>query len=50
MACEVEFWNTLDPTIFEGNRETRLQAYREARDTLEKRIEARFALDHTPVV
>jgi len=50
MACEVEFWNTLDPTIFEGNRETRLQAYREARDTLEKRIEARFALDLKPVV
>jgi len=50
MACEVEFWNTLDPTIFEGNRETRLQAYREARDTMEKRIEARFALDLKPVV
>ncbi|MHA1151162.1 MAG: arsenate-mycothiol transferase ArsC [Alphaproteobacteria bacterium] len=50
MACEVEYWNTLDPTIFEGNRETRLQAYREARDTLEKRIEARFTLDLKPVV
>jgi protein-tyrosine-phosphatase len=50
MACEVEFWNTLDPTIIEGNRETRLQAYREVRDTLEKRIEARFALDLKPVV
>jgi protein-tyrosine-phosphatase len=42
MACEVEFWNTLDPTIIEGNRETRLQAYREVRDTLKKRVEARF--------
>jgi protein-tyrosine-phosphatase len=50
MACEVEFWNTLDPTIFEGNRETRLQAYREVRDTLNKRIEARFTLDLKPVV
>jgi protein-tyrosine-phosphatase len=50
MACEVEFWNTLDPTIIEGNRETRLQAYREVRDTLKKRIEARFALDLKPVV
>ncbi len=50
MACEVEFWNTLDPTIFEGNRETLLRAYREARDTLKKRIEARFALDLKPVV
>ena len=50
MACEVEFWNTLDPTIFEGNREARLRAYREVRDTLEKRIEARFTLDLKPVV
>ncbi len=50
MACEVEFWNTLDPTIIEGNRETRLQAYRDVRDTLKKRIEARFTLDLKPVV
>ncbi len=50
MACEVEFWNTLDPTIIEGNRETRLQAYREVRDTLKKRVEARFTLDLKPVV
>ena len=50
MACDVEFWNTLDPTIIEGNRETRLQAYRDVRDTLKKRIEARFTLDLKPVV
>jgi protein-tyrosine-phosphatase len=50
MACEVEFWNTFDPTIIEGNRETRLQAYREVRDTLKKRVEARFTLDLKPVV
>ena len=50
MACEVEFWNTFDPTIMEGNRETRVQAYREVRDTLKQRIEARFALDLKPVV
>ncbi len=50
MACEVEFWNTLDPTIIEGNRETRIQAYREIRDTLKKRIETRFTLDLKPVV
>ncbi len=50
MACEVEFWNTLDPTIIEGNRETRLAAYRQVRDQLKRRIEARFALDLKPVV
>ncbi len=50
MACEVELWQTHDPTIIEGNRETRMQAYREVRDTLKKRIEARFTLDLKPVV
>lgn len=50
MACEVEFWNTLDPTIIEGNRTVRLQAYRDVRDWLKRRIEQRFALDLKPVV
>ena len=50
MACELEYWNTLDPTIIEGNRETRLQAYREVRDSIRKRIEGRFALDLKPNV
>ncbi len=49
MACDVEFWNTFDPTLIEGNRETRIQAYREVRDTLKKRIEDRFPLDLKPV-
>ena len=50
MACEVELWNTFDPTIIEGNRETRLEAYRQVRDTLKQRIEDRFTLDLKPVV
>jgi protein-tyrosine-phosphatase len=49
MACEVEFWNTLDPSIVEGNREMRLDAYRQVRDQLMRRIEQRFALDLKPV-
>ncbi|MDX1575570.1 MAG: arsenate reductase ArsC [Kiloniellales bacterium] len=49
MACEVEFWPILDPTWVEGSRETRLDAYRQVRDELRRRIEARFALDLTPV-
>jgi protein-tyrosine-phosphatase len=48
MACEVEFWNTFDPTLIEGNRETRLNAYRQVRDFLMRRIENRFALDLKP--
>ncbi len=50
MACEVEFWNTLDPTFVEGSREVRLQAYREVRDSLKQRIQTRFTLDLAPVI
>jgi len=42
MACDVEFWNTMDPTIVEGSRDSRLAAYRQVRDTLMKRILERF--------
>ncbi len=42
MACDVEFWNTFDPTIVEGTREQRLDAFRQVRDTLFKRIKQRF--------
>lgn len=50
MACDVEFWNTLDPSIIEGNRDVRVQAYRDIRDGLKRRIEERFRLDLKPVV
>ena len=39
----VEFWNTLDPSIVEGSREQRLDAYRQVRDRIFERIRARFA-------
>lgn len=42
MACDVEFWNTFDPTIVEGSREERLAAYRKVRDELMRRIKERF--------
>ena len=48
MACDVEFWHTLDPSIVEGSREVRLDAYREVRDTLMKRILERFPLSLAP--
>ena len=47
MACEVEFWNTLDPSFIEGARETRLEAYRQVRDELMRRIKARFPVSRT---
>ena len=50
MACDLEFWHTLDPSVVEGSREARLDAYRQVRDSLRRRIEARFTLDLKPVV
>jgi protein-tyrosine-phosphatase len=44
MACEVEFWNTLDPSLIEGSRDTRMEAYRQVRDQLERHILQRFPL------
>ena len=45
MACEVEFWPTFDPSIVEGGRGTRLEAYRQVRDDLMRRIKERFPVD-----
>jgi protein-tyrosine-phosphatase len=43
MACDVEFWNTFDPSIIETeNRDEKLQAYRMVRDNLMERIKERF--------
>ena len=42
-AAEVEYWPTMDPTIVEGSREQRLDAYRAVRDSLMRRMEQRFA-------
>ena len=41
-SAEVEYWPTIDPTAAEGNREQRLDAYRELRDQLMTRIRERF--------
>lgn len=43
MACDIEYWPTLDATGAEGNREARLDAYRAVRDSLAERIRTRFA-------
>ena len=50
MACEVEFWNTFDPTYVEGSRKIRLDAYRQVRDNLMARIKERFGTMPPPVV
>jgi len=43
-AVDVEYWPTADPTAIEGSREQRMNAYREVRDQLSRRLRARFAL------
>jgi protein-tyrosine-phosphatase len=50
MACEVEYWPTLDPTAIEGSREQRLDAYRQVRDGLAQRIRRRFKVGGAPQV
>jgi protein-tyrosine phosphatase len=49
MACEVEFWHTFDASVVEGSRETRLEAYRQVRDELMRRILERFPQESGPV-
>ncbi len=48
MACDVEYWPTMDPTLMTGSREQILDAYRDVRDTLMKRIKERFSTGQAP--
>jgi len=48
--CEVVFWNTLDPSVVEGTRDQCLDAYREVRDTLARRILKRYPIHIMPRV
>jgi protein-tyrosine-phosphatase len=41
-ASHIEYWPIFDPTLTEGSREARLEAYRQVRDTLAARIAGRF--------
>src|ERR1700688_3409009 len=43
LAADVEYWPTHDPTGAEGNREQKLEAYREVCDGLLLRIRKRFS-------
>lgn len=44
MACEVVFWHTFDPSVIEGSRDVRLDAYRQVRDQLMRRIKEHFGV------
>ena len=41
-AVEVEYWPTPDPTLSQGSRDQRLDAYRAVRDGLTQRIRTRL--------
>lgn len=42
MAIEAEYWPTMDPSVTAGSREQILDGYRDVRDTLMRKIRARF--------
>jgi protein-tyrosine-phosphatase len=46
-SAEIEFWHIFDPSIVEGGRTARLDAYRQVRDQLMTRIRERFRTDPT---
>ena len=50
LAAEDEFWNTFDPSVVEGSREARLDAYRQVRDQLMRRLLQRFPPSGAPAV
>lgn len=49
-SCELEFWHMPDPSLAEGTREQRLDAYRELRDLLLRRIRERFPPQGAPAL
>ncbi|MCP1337942.1 arsenate reductase ArsC [Futiania mangrovi] len=50
MAVEIEYWPTMDPSLASGNREQRMEAYRQVRDALFEKIRARFGAKALPRV
>ena len=46
-AVEIEYWPPHDPTLATGSREAVLDAYRQVRDDLRRKIEARFGKPST---
>ena len=47
-ATDLEFWPTPDPSWVDGARDQILDAYRDVRDSLMRRIRQRFPLEHVP--
>jgi len=43
-ATEIEAWDVLDPSLVDGTRDMKLDAYRETRDQIRAKIKERFDL------
>jgi protein-tyrosine-phosphatase len=50
VAVDVEYWPVTDPSVIEGSREMRLDAYRRTRDQILARLKARFGTPSGPSV
>lgn len=50
MAVEVEYWKVPDPSAYDGSREQRLAAYRDARDTILKFLKEHFGTRSAPEI
>ena len=48
IACQVEYWQTDDPSLIEGDRTSVLHAYRNLRQELTSKIITRFNLTPLP--
>jgi protein-tyrosine-phosphatase len=42
LAADVEYWPMPDPSVVQGSRDQKLNAYRDMRDVLQKKINARL--------
>lgn len=49
-AAEVEYWPVPDPSVVEGTRDMRLDAYRRLRDMILMRLKVRFGAPAGPTV
>jgi protein-tyrosine-phosphatase len=47
MAVEVEYWKVPDPSAYDGSREQRMAAYREARDSILRHLKEHFGAHPT---
>jgi protein-tyrosine-phosphatase len=48
LAADVEYWPMPDPSIVQGSRDQKLDAYRQVRESLQRKIHARLGRSPTP--